>query len=314
MAKLLEQMRDQLRTQHMALRTERSYLYYAERYIRFNKLRHPKDMGTPEVTAYLTHLAVDERVSASTQNVALSALLYLYRMLGIELDGIDAVRARPSKYLPTVLTETETRALLDAISGEYQLVARVLYGGGLRLMEGLRLRVKDVDLERRAITVRDTKSNRHRETCLPGSLVDPLRLQIERVKVLHDIDLSHGQGRVEMPFALARKYPNADHQLAWQFLFPSGRLSADPVTGQIGRHHIYETGVQRAVSTAAKKIGINKQVGPHTFRHSFATHLLARGYDIRTIQELLGHKDIKTTMVYTHVLNRGGACVVSPLD
>lgn len=314
MSKLLDQMRDQLRTQHLSLRTERSYLYYAESYIRFHHLRHPKDMGTPEVTAYLTHLAVDERVSASTQNVALSALLYLYRMLGIELAGIDAVRARPSKYLPTVLTETETRALLDEICGEYQLIARMLYGGGLRLMEGLRLRVKDIDLERRAVTVRETKSNRDRETCLPASLVDPLRLQIERVKVLHDIDLSHGQGRVEMPFALARKYPNADHQLAWQFLFPSSRLSADPVTGQIGRHHIYETGVQRAVSAAAKKIGINKQVGPHTFRHSFATHLLARGYDIRTIQELLGHKDIKTTMIYTHVLNRGGACVVSPLD
>jgi integron integrase len=188
----------------------------------------------------------------------------------------------------------------------------VLYGGGLRLMEGLRLRVKDIDLSRKAITARETKSNRDRETCLPASLVEPLRLQIEKVKSVHAIDLAGGYGRVEMPFALARKYPNADHELAWQFLFPSYKLSADPVTGEIGRHHVYETSVQKAVAQAAKKIGITKHVGPHTLRHSFATHLLARGYDIRTIQELLGHKDVRTTMVYTHLIN--GVGVISPLD
>lgn len=315
MAKLLDEMRDQLRTRHYARSTEDSYVHWAKRYILFHNKRHPREMSTSEVEAFLTNLAVDERVSASTQNQALAGVLFLYRdVLKIDIGNVDAVRARPSKYLPVVLTENETKALLDAMSGEYQLIARVLYGGGLRLMEGLRLRVKDVDFERRAITVRETKSNRDRETCLPASIIEPLRLQIEKVRALHAIDLAHGHGRVEMPFALARKYPNADHELAWQFVFPSGKLSADPVTGQIGRHHLYETGVQRAVSAAAKKISLNKHVGPHTFRHSFATHLLARGYDIRTIQELLGHKDIKTTMIYTHVLNRGGAFVVSPLD
>lgn len=311
--KLLDQARDLLRMNHYALKTEQSYLHWMERYIRFNHLRHPREMSTPEVSAFLTHLAVHDRVSASTQNQALAAVLYLYRnVLGIELNGIDAVRARPSKYLPTVLTEIETRALLDAMQGEYQLIGRVLYGGGLRLMEGLRLRVKDIDLQRKAITVRETKSNRDRETCLPNSLIEPLRLQIERVKAIHAVDLTHGYGRVEMPGALARKYPNADHELSWQFAFPSGKLSADPRTGEIGRHHLYETGVQRAVAAAAKKIGITKHVGPHTFRHCFATHLLQRGYDIRTIQTLLGHKDVKTTMIYTHLID--GVGVVSPLD
>lgn len=315
MAKLLDEMRNQLRTQHYAYSTELAYVDWAKRFILFHNKRHPREMGAAEVEAFLTNLAVQQRVSASTQNQALAGILYLYRqVLNIELGNIEAARARPSKYLPVVLNEAETRALLEAMTGEYQLIGRVLYGGGLRLMEGLRLRVKDLDFERKAITLRDTKSNRDRETCLPASLIEPLRLQIEKVKAVHALDLAHGHGRVEMPFALARKYPNADHELAWQFVFPSGKLSADPRTGEIGRHHLYETGVQRAVAAAAKKIGLNKHVGPHTFRHSFATHLLERGYDIRTIQELLGHKDIKTTMIYTHVMRRGGSGVVSPLD
>jgi len=315
MAKLLDEMRDRLRTQHYALSTEQAYVDWAKRFILFHHKRHPREMGSPEVEAFLTSLATGGRVSASTQNQALAGILYLYRqVLNIDLGNIDAARARPSKYLPVVMTESETRALLDAMAGEYQLIARVLYGGGLRLMEGLRLRVKDLDFERKAITLRDTKSNRDRETCLPAALIEPLRLQINKVEAIHALDLANGYGRVEMPGALARKYPNADHELMWQFVFPSGQLSADPVTGEIGRHHLYETGVQRAVAAAAKKIGLNKHVGPHTFRHSFATHLLERGYDIRTIQELLGHKDIKTTMIYTHVMHRGGSGVVSPLD
>ena len=315
MAKLLDEMRDQLHTRHYARSTADSYVHWARRFILFNHKRHPREMGRSEVESFLTHLAVTDRVSASTQNQALAGVLFLYRdVLKIDLGNVDAVRARPTKYLPTVLTQAETRALLSAMRGDYALIARVLYGGGLRLMEGLRLRIKDIDLERRAITLRDTKSNRDRETCLPVSLVEPMRLQIEKAASIHAIDLSHGFGRVEMPYALARKYPNADHALAWQFVFPSGKLSRDPETGEIGRHHLYETGVQRAVASAAKQIGLTKHVGPHTFRHCFATHLLERGYDIRTIQELLGHKDIKTTMVYTHVLNLGGAGVVSPLD
>lgn len=313
MTKLLEQAKSMLIAKHYSYRTEQSYLSWMERYIRFNHIRHPREMGTPEVNTFLTHLAVQQHVSASTQNQALAALLFLYReVLGVELQGIDAVRARTDKHLPTVLTREETLALLDAVTGECQLIARVLYGGGLRLMEGLRLRVKDVDLNRRALTIREAKSNRDRETCLPASLVDPLRLQIERVKSLHAIDLARGYGRVEMPGALDRKYPNADHDLAWQFVFPSYKLSADPRTGEIGRHHVYETSVQKAVAQAARKIGITKPVGPHTLRHCFATHMLQRGYDIRTIQELLGHKDVKTTMIYTHLLP--GAGVVSPLD
>lgn len=216
MSKLLDEASNLLRVNHYALKTERSYLHWMERYIRFHHLRHPREMGTTEVNAFLTYLAVHDHVSASTQTQALAAVLYLYRnVLGMELIGIDAVRAKPSKYLPTVLTRDETLALLDAIPGECQLIARVLYGGGLRLMEGLRLRVKDVDLDRRALTIRETKSNRDRETCLPASLVEPLCLQIEKVKAVHAADLARGYGRVEMPFALARKYPNADRELAW---------------------------------------------------------------------------------------------------
>lgn len=313
--KLLEQARDLMRIKHYALKTEYTYLMWMERYIRFHKLRHPRDMGAPEVTAFLSSLAVQDRVSASTQNQALAGILFLYRnVLSIELEGIEAVRARGDRHLPTVLSIEEVQNLLTKLTGTYRLICDVLYGGGLRLMEGLRLRVKDVDLDRCEITVRETKSNRDRKAPLARRVVEPLRAHLAVVKAQHDRDLLAGFGTVELPYALDRKYPNADKAWAWQYVFPTAGMSTDPRSGAVRRHHIYESSVQRAVSTAARQAQIAKPVGPHTLRHSFATHMLEAGYDIRTIQEILGHKDVKTTMVYTHVMNRGGLGVVSPLD
>ncbi|MEM9163271.1 MAG: integron integrase, partial [Cyanobacteria bacterium P01_F01_bin.4] len=275
----------------------------------------PKDMGAVEVEAFLTHLAVEGKVSASTQNQALSALLFLYRyVLGQELGCLDAVRAKRSRYLPTVLTKDEVRLVLDNVSGIAGLVIKVLYGSGLRLNEGLRLRIKDLDFAQRQIIVRDAKGNESRVTMLPGSLIAPLQRHLETVKRLHQQDLDQGYGSVYLPFALERKYPHADRAWIWQFVFPSSTRSRDPRSRIIRRHHLHERTVQRTVKRAVHMARIAKRVGCHTFRHSFATHLLEDGYDIRTVQELLGHKDVKTTMIYTHVLNRGGRGVRSPLD
>ena len=277
---------------------------------------HPQEMGAQEIEAFLTHLAVHENVAAATQNQALQAILFLYRaVLGREItQPIQALRARKPKRLPTVLTRPEVQTLLSYLSSPHLLIAQLLYGSGLRLMEGLRLRVKDLDFEYRTITVRDGKGEKDRITILPESLIESLPKHLEGVQRLHQQDLSQGYGAVYLPDALARKYPNAEREWGWQWVFPSPRLSPDPRAGVIRRHHLDPTSLQRAIREAARAAGIPKPVTPHTLRHSFATHLLESGYDIRTVQELLGHKDVRTTMIYTHVLQRGGLAVRSPLD
>jgi len=286
------------------------------RFVRFHKLRHPATMGAPEVEAFLTHLAVKENVAASTQNQALSALWFLYRkVLPQDLDSpIDALRARKPKRLPAVLTKEEVHRVLGHLSGDHLLMAKLLYGSGLRLMECARLRVKDVDFAYHTIVVRDGKGMEDRVTMLPDGVIPPLQEHLQRVKQLHEQDLAKGYGSVYLPYALERKYPNANREWIWQYVFPANRLSVDPRSGTVRRHHVDESGLQKAVREAARLARIEKRVTCHTFRHSFATHFLEAGYDIRTVQELLGHKDVRTTMIYTHVLQRGGLAVRSPLD
>jgi integron integrase len=314
--KLLDQLRDAIRLKHYSIRTEEAYVSWARRYILFHNKRHPKDMGSQEIEAFLTHLAVDQKVAASTQNQALNALLFLYRhVLRQDLDlPIEAIRAKRPKRLPTVMTREEVQRVLAALSGTHQLISKVLYGSGLRLVECLRLRVKDVDFAQHQIIVRDGKGMVDRITILPDSLINPLQEHLSRVQMLHQQDLADGYGAVYLPFALERKYPNANREWGWQYVFPAKRRSKDPRTGVTRRHHIHESTLQKAVRKAARLAGITKPINCHTFRHSFATHLLESGYDIRTVQELLGHKDVRTTMIYTHVLNRGAMAVRSPLD
>ncbi|MBI3242352.1 MAG: integron integrase [Chloroflexi bacterium] len=314
---LLEQMRDALRARHYSIRTETSYVDWAKRFILFHHKRHPETMGAPEINAFLTHLAVEQNVAASTQTQALSAILFLYRgVLHLDIDEpLDIVRAKKPERLPVVLAKDEVQAILRQMSGDHQLMAKLLYGSGLRLMECLRLRVKDLDFAQHQIIVREGKGMKDRVTMLPDQLREPLQAHLARVKQLHQNDLEKGYGVVYLPFALERKYPNANKEWHWQYVFPSDRLSPDPRSPEIiRRHHVDESGLQKAVRQATRQAGILKPVGPHTFRHSFATHLLESGYDIRTVQELLGHADVRTTMIYTHVLNRGGLAVKSPLD
>jgi integron integrase len=314
--KLLDQVRDLLRIKHYSYRTEQSYVAWIRRYILFHNKRHPKEMGIPEIETFLSYLAIEENVAASTQNVALSALIFLYKEV-LRIDhplSLNAFRAKRSTYLPTVLTKEETQSVIQQLTGEHQLVIKVLYGSGLRLSEGLNLRVKDLDFAQRQIQIRDTKGMESRITMMPDSLVEPLKAHLQRVKSQHQRDLEKGFGSVYLPFALARKFPHVDRQWIWQYIFPSGRISKDPRSEVLRRHHLDESGLQKALKQAVRSAGIQKRVSCHTFRHSFATHLLQNGYDIRTVQELLGHKDVKTTMIYTHVLNRGGRGVRSPLD
>ena len=314
--RLLGQVRERLRAKHYSMRTEDVYVQWIRRFIFFHGTKHPREMGGPQVEAFLSNLATVGRVAASTQNQALSALLFLYReVLQCELPWMDGVvRAKRPKHMPVVLTENEVRALLAHLEGTRWLAVCLLYSSGMRLLEGLRLRVKDVDFERHEITVRDGKGSRDRVTMLPQRLVEPLLAHLARVRALHERDLAAGFGEVHMPFALARKYPKAGRSWIWQYVFPSGSRSVDPADGVVRRHHLDEQIVQRAVARAARAAAIGKPVSPHVLRHSFATHLLVSGYDIRTVQELLGHKDVSTTMIYTHVLNRGGRGVLSPLD
>jgi integron integrase len=314
--KLLRQMRDCIRARHYSPRTESAYLDWGRRYILFHGKRHPRELGASEIQAFLTHLAVERNVAAATQNQARSALLFLYReVLGIELPWLDeVVSAKAAKRLPVVLTVRETGALIGELNGTMWLVVSLLYGTGMRLLEGLRLRVKDIEFERREIIVREGKGSRDRVTVLPENLILPLRDHLAKVKRLHDEDLAAGFGEVHLPHALAVKYRNAGTAWSWQYAFPSAKRAMDPRAGKERRHHLFPESVQRAVRDAARRAEIGKPVSPHVLRHSFATHLLQSGYDIRTVQELLGHKDLQTTMIYTHVLNRGGRGVKSPLD
>ncbi|MBK7562887.1 MAG: integron integrase [Propionivibrio sp.] len=314
--RLLEQVRARIRFKHYSIRTEHTYVDWIKRFIRHFGKRHPKDMGADEVQSFLTHLAVAGNVAASTQNQAKSALLFLYKeVLALELPWLDKVEAaRTPKRLPVVLTRDEVMAVLLRLEGRHGLIARLLYGTGLRIMECLRLRIKDVDFERGEILVRDGKGAKDRVTMLPASVIPALREHVERVRELHRQDLAAGHGEVHLPYALDRKYPSAGREWMWQYVFPSASLSIDPRTGVVRRHHVQDQSVQRAIRQAVRDAGINKPATPHTFRHSFATHLLDSGYDIRTVQELLGHSDVSTTMIYTHVLNRGGRGVASPLD
>lgn len=314
--RLLDEVRSRLRVKHYSLRTETAYLYWIRRYIHANGLRHPRELDGVAVERFLSRLATRDNVAPSTQNQALSALLFLYReVLGVRLPWMEnVVRAKRSRRLPVVLSRGETAALLRHLSGREALMAGLLYGSGLRLMECVRLRIKDVHFERNEITVRDGKGGKDRKTVLPASLRDPLRSQIDIARLKHRRDLDDGFGEVWLPHALARKYPNAGKTLAWQYVFPASRRSIDPRDGVERRHHIDEKQLQRAVSAAARMSGIDKPVSPHTLRHCFATHLLEAGSDIRTVQELLGHKDVATTQIYTHVLNRGPGAVLSPLD
>jgi integron integrase len=314
--KLLERVREAIRLKHYSYRTEETYVQWIKRYIFFHNTRHPEEMGVEEIEAFLTHLAVIDKVSASTQNQALSALLFLYRVvLNRELEEpIDALRAKRSRYLPTVLTPEEVKAIIGKLSGEYKLLIQILYGSGLRLNEGLNLRIKDIDFGQKQIVVRDAKGNKSRTTVLPESVITTLKEHLHRVRERHLQDLNAGYGSVFLPFALNRKYPNAERQWLWQFVFPSSTMIRDPQNDKLCRFHLHESGLQKALKRAVLSTNIDKKVSCHTFRHSFATHLLQNGYDIRMVQELLGHKDVKTTMIYTHVLNRGGKGVRSPLD
>lgn len=314
--KLLDQVRGKIRLKHYSIRTEQAYLDWIKRFILFFDKQHPKDLGAEDVEKFLTYLAVEGKVAASTQNQAKSALLFLYReILESELPWLDNVeQAKTPKRLPVVLTRAEVHAVLSRMQGTHWLIANLLYGTGMRIMECLRLRIKDVDFTRKEILIRDGKGFKDRVTMLPVALINPLRDHLKNVKVLHDQDLEAGYGSVYMPNALAKKYPSAAQDWGWQYSFPTKGMSTDPRSGEIRRHHVQEQTVQRAVRQAVRDANLVKPATPHTFRHSFATHLLEGGYDIRTVQELLGHSDVATTMIYTHVLNKGGRGVLSPLD
>lgn len=315
--KLLDQLRERIRYRHYSLRTEQAYVHWVKRFIFFHDKRHPREMGGPEVEAFLSHLANAGNVAVSTHHQALSALLFLYReVLEVQLPWMDQVgRPKKPKRLPVVLTPTEVRRVLDHVEGRtHQLMARLLYGTGMRLMECVRLRVKDVDFAGREVMVRSGKGGKDRVTMLPDSVAGDLQAHLDRVREVWQADRAAGRVGVELPEALARKYPNAPVEWGWFWVFPARAESTDPRSGVVRRHHVYEQNLQRAIKRAMGAAGLAKPASTHSLRHSFATHLLQSGYDIRTVQELLGHSDVSTTMIYTHVLNKGGRGVVSPLD
>ena len=315
MSKLLDQLRHKIRLKHYSLRTEQSYVQWCKRFILFHNKRHPADMGVGEVEQFLTHLAVDENVAASTQNQAFSAILFMYHnVLDKPLENVDALRAKKPVRIPVVLAKDEVRRLLNNIEQpQHQLLARLMYGSGIRCIEALRLRVKDVDFARSTLSIVAGKGDKDRLVPLDESLHDPLERQIATVKHIHETDLSNGYGAVYLPRALAKKYPNAPRQFKWQYLFPAANISVDPRTNLKRRHHLHESTISRALTKATKKANLTKKVTSHTLRHSFATHLVEVGYDIRTIQELVGHKNISTTMIYLHVAQKNVLSVRSPL-
>jgi len=314
--RLLDQLRHQIRLRHYSYRTELTYVGWVKRYILFHGKKHPATLGGPAVEAWLSYLATERKVAAATQAQALAAVLFLYRqVLRTELPWLDnVVRANQPRRLPVVLTQDEARAVIGHLRGVHWLIAGLLYGSGLRVLEALRLRVKDIDLKIQQLIVRDGKGAKDRVTVLPAALLQPLTVHLARVREQHELAIAAGYGGVELPHALARKYPRAHLDWAWQYVFPSAQASIDPRTGERRRRHMLEATIQRATRAAAMRAGILKPVSPHTFRHSFATHLLEGGYDIRTVQELLGHKDISTTQIYTHVMQKGANAVRSPLD
>jgi integron integrase len=314
--KLLDQVSEALRTKHYSYRTEQTYVDWIKRYIIFHKKQHPKDQGVDEIRAFIAYLATERKVATSTQNQALSAILFLYRtVLGHEINLTpDLISPSRPKRLPTVLTHEEAISIINAMRGTSRIMTKILYGSGLRLMECMRLRVRDIDFEHYQIIVRGGKGDDDRFTILPDSVAADLKHILLDVKALHQKDLQDGYGEAALPNALGVKYKNAGKEWGWQYIFPASRLSLDPASGVIRRHHLDESVLQRAIRSAVRLAKINKEVSPHTFRHSFGTQLLQNGYDIRTIQELLGHKDVKTTMIYTHVLQRGAMAVKSPLD
>ena len=313
---LLDQVRAAIRLRHYSIRTEEAYVNVIRRFILYHQKRHPREMGVDEIRQYLSHLATDRQVAASTQNVALAALLFLYReVLQIELPLVEGVeRAKRPQRIPVVLTADEVKRVLARITGTHHMMASLLYGAGLRLMECVRLRVKDLDFDYRQIIVRDGKGEKDRRTIFPQPLIEPLRHHLAQIRLQHEADVRLGSGSVYLPYALERKYPKAATEWVWQYIFPASKLSVDPRSGEQRRHHASEDRLQKAVKRAMQGAGIEKRASCHTLRHSFATHLLEDGYDLRTIQELLGHADISTTMIYTHVLNRGGRAVRSPLE
>ena len=314
--RLLDQVRQAIRTRHYSYRTEKAYVHWTKRFIFFHNKRHPADMGEAEIGRFLSSLATDSHVSASTQNQALNALLFLYReIVKKDIGYVDGVvRAKRPHRLPVVLTRQEVRSILGCLDGSDWIMAMLLYGAGLRLMECLRLRVKDIDSGSNQIVVRAGKGDKDRHTMLPAAIKEPLAKHLDLIKRQHQRDLERGLGRVALPNALERKYPNAGKEWGWQWVFPATSHYTDRVTGERRRHHLHESVLQKAVKEAVQKAGVPKPASPHTLRHSFATHLLEDGYDIRTVQELLGHSDVSTTMIYTHVLNRGGRGVNSPAD
>lgn len=314
--KLLTQLSQAIRARHYSRSTEATYIHWIKRFIFFHHVRHPQEMAEPEINAFLTHLAVNEHVSASTQNQALCAIVFLYKyVLGRKVGDIgEVIRARKPVRLPVVMTKAEVKAVLENLKGDKWIIAYLMYGAGLRLMECLRLRVQDVDFNQNQITVRDGKGDKDRVTMFPESVKESLAAHLNKVKKIHESDIEKGFGRVLLPDALARKYPNASKEWRWQWVFPQNTLWHNIKTGEHGRHHVHETLIQKLVKDAVAKAGLVKRATCHTFRHSFATHLLEDGYDIRTVQELLGHKDLKTTMIYTHVLNKGPSAVRSPAD
>lgn len=317
MSALLNQVRDTMRTRRYSLQTEKTYIYWMKKYIHFHNIRHPKEMGAAEVSAFLTHLAVKENVAAATQNQAMFALLFLYQeVLGITLERLGGkfTSAKQTTRVPVVLTREEVTAVLSHLSGVNWIMANLLYGAGLRLKECLRLRVKDLDYGYQQITVRDGKGGKDRFTVLPEILVEPLQKHLANVKIQHENDLKAGLGAVLLPFAFDGKHSNAAREWKWQYVFPSQKISRDPRTGKMGRHHLSESGLQKAVKVGLKKASVEKHASCHTLRHSFATHLLQNGQDIRTIQDLLGHKELTTTMIYTHVLQSNRLGIKSPAD